>query len=62
MSKIKEIHARVTEFCSAKENADAGQTGGLTSEATPITPAPTSSAGDKKAYLYSPWGMCTRAI
>ena len=51
--KIKEIHARVTEFCSEKRNADIQMqdgrpAGGRTSEATPIPPAPTSSAGDKK--------------
>ena len=44
----KEIHARVTEFCSGNEMQTSGRgtdgrTDGRTSEATPIPPAPTSS-------------------
>ena len=32
VSKIKGIYARVTEFCSGNENADAGRTDGRTDD------------------------------
>ena len=46
VSKIKEIHARVTEFCSGNENGDAVRTNA--GEATPIPPP--HWARDKKLY------------
>ena len=49
VSKIKEIHARVTKFCSGNEMRTSGRgSDGRTSEATPILPAPTTSGGGYK--------------
>ena len=41
-----EIHARVTEFCSGNENADAGRTDGYPRR-RPYPPPPLRRAGDK---------------
>ena len=55
VSKIKEIHARVTELCSGNEMRTSGRgpdgrPDGRTFEATPIPPPPLRRAGDKNSW------------
>ena len=49
--KIKAIHARVTEFCSGNENADAGRRDGHPRRRHYLTP-PLRWAGDKKSIAH----------